>query len=741
VLSVYRDGFSRVLLLAALLLWLPYFLPDSPLAPALDPAADKISGMAYFLQGVMLLLGMAGCLSSWSRRSQEERRFFGLIALGLAAWGVEQAVEYQIKAQWEQDLRISLLGDSLYVLLYLCLILALELRPHARTRGAAGSRLRWLDLGGAAVMTLGLFAYVVLPVFAYDVETYLGYVPSDGLYSLFDLYLVTRLASLVISTGHPRWRATYGWMLAGASIWLVFDLSETLELLGVVTRPFSHRVFDTSWFLTPLLFAMAARARREIAPDVAAGSEDEGDFFAELWGGPLLANAVLFPLVHLVVSASSKALPEVQSVRELVAGVATLSLLGMAVVAQRLLAQENRRLESEREAVHGRALMAQRLENLGKLAGGVAHDFNNLLQVIRVCADGLLAELEPRSGQRVYAQEILLATERAAALGGRLLSLAREEPARPATFELNGAVARSVQMMRRIMGEGIELQSTLDERAGTVFADRAQLELVLLNLGVNAREALPRGGLIQLETGLVQRDGRDWSTLVVRDNGLGMDAATKARVFEPFFTTKRDGRGTGLGLTLVKSFVDTAGGKIEVESAPACGTTFRITLPRSSGAKSEPIHVAPGARLTGSATVLVVEDERAVRSVIAGFLQEGGFRVLEAASGREALQLLAKTGMRPDLLMTDLVMPDMGGAALAELVVTAHPGLPVIYMTGYAGQKLDRKAPAGALLEKPFALEELDRALRAALNRASAGGAPAEPRSDQRATDGSSTSV
>jgi CheY-like chemotaxis protein len=333
----------------------------------------------------------------------------------------------------------------------------------------------------------------------------------------------------------------------------------------------------------------------------------------------------------------------------------------------------------------------------------------------------------------VYAQEILLATERAAALGGRLLSLAREEPAKPAIFELNGAVTRSVQMMRRIMGEGIEIQSVLDERAGTIFADRAQLELVLLNLGVNAREALPRGGLIQVETGFQQRDGRDWSQLVVRDNGLGMDAATKARVFEPFFTTKRDGRGTGLGLTLVKSFVDAAGGKIEVESAPGSGTTFRIALPRSGGAKSETIHVAPGARLTGSATVLVVEDERAVRSVIAGFLQEGGFRVLEAAGGREALQLLARTGMRPDLLMTDLVMPDMGGAALAELVVTAHPGLPVIYMTGYAGQKLDRKAPQGILLEKPFALEELDRALRETLNRptGSAGPSASSPSTTQ----------
>jgi signal transduction histidine kinase len=729
VLTVCRDRFTRVLIVAALLLWLPYFLPNSPL----HPEEGKVSGMAYFLQGVMLLLGIAGCLSDWSHRSPQARRFFGWIALGLSARGIEQAIEYQIKQAWDKDLRISLLGDALYVVLYLSLILALELRPHARPRGAAESHLRWLDLGGAALTTIGLFAYLVLPVYAYDVAVYLEYLPSVALYSLLDLYLVTRLASLVISTESPRWRAVYGWMLAGTATWLLFHLSESLDTLGVVARPFSDRIFDTSWFLTPLLFAMAARAGRAQLPDEDAAIEGEGEFFAELWGGPLLANAVLFPLVHFVVAATTTQSEAVQSVRELVAGVATLALLGMAVVAQRLLARENRRLEAEREAVHERALLAQRLENLGKLAGGVAHDFNNLLQVIRVCADGLLAELEPRSGQRVYAQEILLATERAAALGGRLLSLAREEPAKPAIFELNGAVTRSVQMMRRIMGEGIEIQSVLDERAGTIFADRAQLELVLLNLGVNAREALPRGGLIQVETGFQQRDGRDWSQLVVRDNGLGMDAATKARVFEPFFTTKRDGRGTGLGLTLVKSFVDAAGGKIEVESAPGSGTTFRIALPRSGGAKSETIHVAPGARLTGSATVLVVEDERAVRSVIAGFLQEGGFRVLEAAGGREALQLLARTGMRPDLLMTDLVMPDMGGAALAELVVTAHPGLPVIYMTGYAGQKLDRKAPQGILLEKPFALEELDRALRETLNRptGSAGPSASSPSTTQ----------
>ena len=722
--SLLRDGFTRYLLLAAMALWVPYFLPGSPL----PPVDGQVSTSAYLLQGAMLVIGIAACLSGWSQRDARERRFFGLIALGLFCWGLEQTIEFQIDAQWGQDLRLSLLGDLLYVGLYLSVILAVESRPHALARGSAEVRLRWLDAGGAALTALGLFAYLVLPVFAYDVPTYLRYLHSLGLYSLFDLYLVTRLASLVISTESRRWRVTYGWMLACVSLWFVFDLSEALDLAEVVTRPFSNRIFDTSWFLTPLLLAAAARVARVCAEDDVPGDEGS-DFFADLWGGPLLANAVLFPLVHFVVAAWTEASPEVESVRELVAGIATLSLLGMAVAAQRGLARENRRLASEREEVHQRALLAQRLENLGKLAGGVAHDFNNLLQVIRVCADGLLAELEPRSAQRVYAQEILLATERAAALGGRLLSLAREEPARPATFELNGAVARSVQMMRRIMGEGFELQSQLDPEAGTVFADRAQLELVLLNLGVNAREAMPRGGLIEVSTGTRRLDGREWSQLVVRDSGLGMDAATKARVFEPFFTTKQDGRGTGLGLTLVKSFVDTAGGRIEVESAPGRGTTFRILLPRTAGAKGDTSIAVPGARLSGSATVLVVEDERAVRSVIAGFLQEGGFRVLEAASGREALQLLARSGMRPDLLMTDLVMPDMGGAALAELVTTAYPGLPVIYMTGYAGQKLDRKAPAGTLLEKPFALEELDRALRAALNRPSVSeaAAPAPP--------------
>jgi len=735
--TLLRDRFTRILLLAAVALWVPYFLPGSPLRPV----RGELSTLAYVLQVVMLGIGIATCLAGWGRRTAAERRFFGLIAFGLSCWGIEQMIEFHIGADWSLDLRLSLLGDLLYVALYLCVILAVELRPHARAHGLAERRPRWLDVSGAALTTMGLFAYLVLPVFAYDVPTYLHYLHSLGLYSLFDLYLVTRLASLVISTESPRWRATYGWMLAAVSTWFVFDLSEALDLVGVVARPFSDRIFDTSWFLTPLLFAMAARLA--LLEPAAEPPEAEGsrDFFSELWGGPLLANAVLFPLVHFMVSAWSEARPEIESVRELVAGVATLSLLGMAVVAQRNLASENRRLAAEREEVHQRALLAQRLENLGKLAGGVAHDFNNLLQVIRVCSDGLIAELEPRSAQRVYAQEILLATERAAALSGRLLSLAREEPARPATFELNGAVTRSVQMMRRIMGEGIELESHLEPEAGTIFADRAQLELVLLNLGVNAREAMPRGGRIEVATATRKLEGRDWCLLTVSDSGLGMDPATKARIFEPFFTTKLDGRGTGLGLTLVKSFVDTAGGRIEVESAPGRGTTFRILLPRTGGAKSDASVVSPDARFTGSATVLVVEDERAVRSVIAGFLQEGGFRVLEASSGREALALLAKTGMRPDLLMTDLVMPDMGGTALAELVVTAHPGLPVIYMTGYAGQKLDRKAPAGALLEKPFALEELDRALRAALNGASQVEKGVAPRADQRAAGGSSTSV
>jgi nitrogen-specific signal transduction histidine kinase/CheY-like chemotaxis protein len=385
----------------------------------------------------------------------------------------------------------------------------------------------------------------------------------------------------------------------------------------------------------------------------------------------------------------------------------------MAGWSQRLVARENLRLAEEQRRLNERVLMAQRLEALGKLAGGVAHDFNNVLQVIQACAESLEDAAVPGSQAARDAHQITQAAERAAGLTARLLSLTRERPPQCTTFELNSAVSRTVDMLRRIIGEDITIETQLSPRAGAITADRGQFEHVLLNLGVNARDAMPGGGRIRIQTSTREINGRRHVQLVMQDTGMGMDEGTRARIFEPFFTTKLDGRGTGLGLTMAKSFLQALGGTIEVESAIGFGSTFRLLLPAATVAcedERRPTRAVP----MRSASVLVVEDEAPVRTVICGYLRDGGFQVLEAANGTEALEVLARSS-RPDLVLTDLVMPAMGGAELHARIDTVYAGLPVVFMTGYAPDGLGLRSQR--VLRKPFARAELEQLLREELGQ------------------------
>jgi two-component system cell cycle sensor histidine kinase/response regulator CckA len=371
---------------------------------------------------------------------------------------------------------------------------------------------------------------------------------------------------------------------------------------------------------------------------------------------------------------------------------------------------------------------SQKMEAVGRLAGGVAHDFNNLLTVIGGYADILLSSLDPADPRRHEVEEIKKAGERAGSLTRQLLTFSRQRPSSLELLDLRSAVGNLEKMLRRLIGEDVELLTASAPNLGLVRADLGRIEQVIVNLAVNARDAMPAGGRLIIETaerevGEGQRiPAGQYVTLTFTDTGCGMDSETQRRVFEPFFTTKEPGKGTGLGLTTVSEIVRESGGHIEVESAVAAGTTFRIYLPRiASTGTASPVKQGYTRPLTGSETIIVVEDEETVRSMARHILAARGYRVLEAASGEEALRLIGGHGGAVDLLLTDVIMPHMSGRELAEQLVPRFPELRVLYMSGYTRDAisphagLDGETP---YLQKPFTALTLSEAVRRVLDGA-----------------------
>ncbi len=387
---------------------------------------------------------------------------------------------------------------------------------------------------------------------------------------------------------------------------------------------------------------------------------------------------------------------------------------------------------SERKNLEDRVQQSQKLEAIGRLAGGVAHDFNNLLTAILGYAELLLHGLPPGDPTREGLEEIKRAAERAASLTQQLLAFGRKQLLQPAVVDLNALVHETQKMLRRLIPEDIEIRLELDPDTRPVRADPTQTQQVLVNLVLNARDAMPRGGVIIISTGndhLSRSEVRRWSdvrpghyaVLTVSDTGCGMDPATLARVFEPFFTTKVQGKGTGLGLATAYGIVKQSGGHIEVESEPGQGTTFRVYLPV---AEEDVPTVAVPQELTrtpvGTETVLLAEDEAAVRSLLRRTLEQKGYVVLEAANGKEALQLCREHHGPIHVLLTDVVMPHLNGPDLAKQVQLLHPDVRVIFLSGYADSAVLQRGldqSQAVFVPKPFRPETIVRMVREVLDR------------------------
>jgi PAS domain S-box-containing protein len=367
----------------------------------------------------------------------------------------------------------------------------------------------------------------------------------------------------------------------------------------------------------------------------------------------------------------------------------------------------NYRDVTERRELEEKLLHAQKLEAVGRLAGGVAHDFNNLLTAIGGYAELLLAGLDEDDPLRSDAQEIARASARAATLTSQLLAFSRRQVLRPEVLDGGEVVAELENLFARLLGSDVEL-TTRAEPGCLVEADRGQLEQVITNLAVNARDAMPGGGRLSIETRTVEREG-PYVEIAVSDTGSGMDAKTLEHVFEPFFTTKEKGKGTGLGLATVHGIVKQSGGDVLVWSEPGAGSTFRVLLPLATQAASAATVAPPQPQPTrGAETILLVEDEDMIRRLVRDVLAGNGYTVLDAPAGEPALELLRSHDGSVDLLLTDVVMPGLSGPKLAEIAVDERPGLRVLFMSGYTSEpEAVVGAPDTAFLAKPFAPQDL----------------------------------
>ncbi len=388
---------------------------------------------------------------------------------------------------------------------------------------------------------------------------------------------------------------------------------------------------------------------------------------------------------------------------------------------------------TERRALEQQLRQSQKMEAIGRLAGGIAHDFNNLLMVISGYSEFLLDRLGPDPALRVPAQEISSASVRASSLTRQLLAFSRKQMLAPKILDLNDVVTENLKMLTRVIGEDIDLVMVPATELGAVRADAGQIEQVIMNLAVNARDAMPSGGKLTIETSNVSLDEEfsrlhaslnpgNYVMLAISDTGAGMDSETQSRIFEPFFTTKGP-KGTGLGLSTVYGIVKQSGGYIWVYSEAGKGTTFKIYFPRVARAAEAPAQVvAPAESIAaepGTETILLVEDEANLRYLARQFLEKQGYQVIEAADGAVAMQIAVAHEAVIHLLLTDVIMPGMNGRELAQRISEIRPNVKVLYMSGYTENVIGRNGTLDAgvrLLQKPFTLRDLKSKVREVLD-------------------------
>ncbi len=703
----------------------------APLLPA-RPGLEPVASVAAF---VFALLGASLCtLGSTSPSARPATRALVVGSLVIAAGRiVEIATGTDLHVPWVAGLeQWQRLTGRMGLVTSLCFVIA-SLALLGETRASPRrSSIDPTSMAGVLVASAGLvvsLGYMYgAPVLNRDGSPALPF-PASILFVVLGLSLVipARLrdrAARQMQDSSNRRRVEAGLIRQGVIVETISDAVVVTDLSGRVTdwNPAAERIFGY-----PAAAMLGREAARVLRPR----------------HHPPLGRAIRRRLV--VDGRWSGELAFVR--RDGAAGIADVVVVVQRDAAGTRVAwisvsrdvTERKRTEEALQRGEEQLRRSQRLEAVGQLAGGIAHDFNNMLTAVKGYSALLLSQIDPGDPRSEDVRQIDRAADRAAALTRQLLAFSRRQLLRPRIFDLNRTVTELEQMLRRLVAEDIRLVTALEPRLRCVRADPGQIEQVIMNLVVNARDAMPHGGTLAITTANVALDAGDaarhasisappgaYVMLAVSDTGCGMDAATQARVFEPFFTTKEPGKGTGLGLSTAYGIVKQSGGGIWCDSEVGLGTTFRVYLPSADGTVEQPAGAEANRRVrSGSETVLLVEDDAAVRTMVRRVLLEHGYRVHEASDGAAALRLCETVGESIDLIVTDIVMPEMSGPELARRVHLRRPDMQVLYMSGYTDDAALRESflpPGSPFIEKPFAPDALATRVRDALDAHRAAG-------------------
>ena len=685
---------------------------------------DTRAVVAWFLDlplRALVLLALADGISRL--RTPSERRFWSIMLAAFSAWFI---ADMAFQPEGDRSLLLGFLEDAAFLLFYPLLMLAIEQRPCRYHWPIAHWGSRWLCAAEGLALILWIYIYFVVLTVFYSPEIFLSEVPSYAFFATADFVLgITLLIRTVIVSG--RWRVIYALLGTALIFWGLTDLLDTLWRLGIEVLPYGTPV-DAVWPLPYFAIITAAVYRNRTAatsPPIPTTTTHSATLVVSAY-----AYAFALPVIHFVVFLTGW-LREIEINRELTVVAGAIILFGIALTIQ---SRERKRRKLIREPqiviVEDEETQIQKMEALGRLAGGVAHDFNNLLMILQSEVDARLNQLLALPDGRDFVSQVEAVVRRGSDLSHQLLAFGRKQVSRTIVVAPDAVVDDTKSLLQRTLGEHIELSLAIASDVWPVAIDPGQLAQTLINLALNARAAMPGGGHLNIRVSNVVIDHRDpesqetnqFVQIEVADDGRGMDEVTRARVFEPFFSRRSPARGTGLGLAVVYGIVKQNGGHITCESLEDQGTTFRIHLPRSRRAKTDEPDRVDSMRTDagGVETILLAEDEPAVRSLTAEYLRELGYRVLEAGDGAAALEQARSFEGPIDLLVTDVVMPKIGGRELAESLISDRPSTTVIFVSGYAQDLVldgDTKIDI-TVLQKPYTLAELGSEIRTRLDQA-----------------------
>jgi signal transduction histidine kinase/ActR/RegA family two-component response regulator len=707
-------------------------------SPALDASTRLIATPA--LNATFLAVAAAACLIDLRRVEDPfERQFWVRFAAALGLWSLIETL-HALAPGPVHTVGGNALTDTLLLLCYAFLLAGIDSFAAAQTFGTLRGVSRMVRPAVFLTTTLGWLAYLVVVPLATSTSS-----PTADWHArvVLDLAVVGALLGADRQNRTHRWMTLRHWLLAALT------LAAAVHLLGGVFVG-QHLDLRTTG-LSPLLwvtphvgFVLAARLRRHLPHDalIAPRTSERSLVIAD--GTFLVLAAFSLPVAHMLNVVAGRAPADVQSGQGLVVALVTLVVGVLAAVEYRSMEVERTRLARERAGLELAVLQMQKMEAIGRLGGGIAHDFNNLLTAIGGYADIVLEGL-PESDPTAYAmQQVRAAVDRASALTGQLLVVGRRQHLNLESTDVNEIIRDLPHAHRYLLAERTELRPALASDLALAWVDPSQVEQVILNLVVNARDAMPDGGAIRISTSNVvlgdgapagwpeSKPGR-YVRMDIADSGTGIPDDVLPQIFEPFFTTKPAGSGTGLGLSVVYGIIRQSGGRVSVSSTVGRGTTVTIDLPAAAPRTAGRAATGPAPAETGTETVLVAEDEQAVRELVRSMLVMGGYRVIVAASGEEALTVADRYDGPIHLLLSDVVMPGINGRELAERLVKRRPTIRTMFMTGYTDDAVVRHGVRGGavtLVPKPFTRQDLLAAVRRVLD------SPLQDRADVSTTGG-----